>query len=311
MIHQERKHMFNLKRMGAAVAMLCLLAACSGNSGQQGKVLAKVNGTPITELDLTLGSQPTGHGQEERKTGLDYIITEELFYQQGVTLGMDRDPSYQKQIKELESKGHGSAANSPQFKHYLANAMREEMARRIFNSQIAAKVDVPFAEAKAYYEKNKATIATDLHLGLLKYDTREEAEAALKMIRGGESFEAVARAAGKGDKAGAEEGKKKPGTGTNGAQPTWDLGYLKWKAIPIDFVDTLYRMKPGEVSNVLGSLQGGFQIIKVYGSRPTSGKTDFTTVGTSVLNRLRDLKIIETYNQYVAGLKKNAEIRYM
>ncbi|HEX9078448.1 MAG TPA: peptidyl-prolyl cis-trans isomerase [Desulfuromonadaceae bacterium] len=298
--------MFNLKRTGAAVAMLCLLAACSGKSGQQGKVLAKVNGTPITELDLALSSQPTGHGLEARKSGLDYLITEELFYQEGVKLGMDRDPSYQKQVKELESKGHGSASASPQFKQYLANAMREEMARRIFNSQVAAKADVQFADAKAYYEKNKAMIGTDLHLGLLKYDTKEEAEAALKKIRGGETFEAVARAADKGDKAGTEKGKEKPGA--NGAKPAWDLGYLSWKAIPIDFVDTLYRMKPGDVSDVLGSPQGGFQIIKMYGSRPNPGKTDFAAMQGSVMNRLRDLKIIETYNQYVAGLKKNAKI---
>lgn len=298
--------MFNLKRTGAVLAMLCLLVACSGNSGQQGKVLAKVNGTPITELDLALGSQPTGHGLEARKTGLDYLITEELFYQEGVKLGMDRDPSYQKQMKELESKGHGSATKSPGFKQYVANAMREEMARRIFNSQIAAKADVRFADARAYYEKNKATIATDLHLGLLKYDTREEAEAALKKIRSGESFEAVARAAEKGDKVGTEKGKEQPGA--SGVKPAWDLGYLSWKAIPIDFVDTLYRMKPGDVSGVLGSPQGGFQIVKVYGGRPNPGKTDFTAMETSIMNRLRDLKIIETYNQYVADLKKNAKI---
>ena len=74
LIHQERKHMFNLKRMGAVLATILFLAACSGKSDQQGKVLAKVNGTPLTEQDLMLASQPTGHGLEERKTGLDHLI---------------------------------------------------------------------------------------------------------------------------------------------------------------------------------------------------------------------------------------------
>ena len=298
--------MFNLKRMGAVLASILFLAACSGKSGQQDKVLAKVNGTPLTEQDLTLASQPTGHGLEERKTGLDHLIIEELFYQQGIKLGLDKDPSYQKQLKDLENKGHGNAAKSPGFKRYVANAMREEMARRILNTQIAAKVDVRVADAKQYYENNKTTISTDLHLGLLKYDTKGEADAALKRIRNGESFEAVARATDTGDKAGTEKEKVKPGA--KAAKPSWDLGYLNWNAIPIDFVDTLYRMKPGEVSAVLGSPQGGFQIVKMYGSRPNSGKTDFNTMGTSVMNRLRDLKIIETYNTYVADLKKNAQI---
>ncbi|MDA8428673.1 MAG: peptidyl-prolyl cis-trans isomerase [Geobacteraceae bacterium] len=298
--------MFNLKRMGAVLATILFLAACSGKSDQQGKVLAKVNGTPLTEQDLMLASQPTGHGLEERKTGLDHLIIEELFYQQGIKLGLDKDPSYQKQLKDLENKGHGSAAKSPGFKRYVANAMREEMARRILNTQIAAKVDVRIADAKQYYEKNKTTISTDLHLGLLKYATKAEADAALKRIHNGESFEAVARAAEIGDKAGTGKEMDKPGA--KAVKPSWDLGYLNWNAIPIDFVDTLYRMKPGEVSAVLGSPQGGFQIVKMYGSRPNPGKTDFNTMGTSVMNRLRDLKIIETYNTYVADLKKNAQI---
>lgn len=300
--------MIKLKRIGRVLAALCLLAACSSNSGKDGKVLAKVNGTPLTERDLALSTQPTGHDAEERKADLDRLITEELFYQQGIKLGFDKDPSYQRKIKELEQSGHGAAAKSPGFKRYEANLMRQEMARRIFNNEIAAKADIRFADAKAYYEKNRAQIATDLHLGLLKFETKGEADAALKKIRSGESFEKVARGVEKGpEDAAAAKGKGAPAVGE--AKPAWDLGYQSWTEIPIDLVDTLYRLKPGEVSDVFGSPQAGFQIAKMYGSRPHPGKTDFATLEASLMNRLRDLKIIEIYQQYVAGLKKDASIK--
>lgn len=286
-----------LKRLAALLITVCLIAACSSKTGQGSKVLAIVNGTALTEQDLALSNQPTGHGMEERKVGLDYLITEELFYQQGIKLGLDKDPTYQKKLKELENMGHGTAKNNPGFKKYVASVMRDEMARRIFNTQIAAKIDIRLADAKEYYEKNKNTISTELHLGLLKYGTKEAADAALKQIRSGTSFETVAKAYEKG--------------ATKGTKPAWDLGYVPWEQIPIDFVEPLYRSKDGEVCGVLGTPQGGFQIVKVYGRRPRPGKADFSLLGTSVMNRLRDMKIIQYYQQYVADLKKNATIKVL
>ena len=59
------------------------------------KIIAKVNGTPITEEDLIF-RRPGAHGQRkatgDQQKALDDVITEELLYQQGLRIGLDKDP---------------------------------------------------------------------------------------------------------------------------------------------------------------------------------------------------------------------------
>jgi hypothetical protein len=39
-------------------------------------------------------------------------------------------------------------------------------------------------------------------------------------------------------------------TPVQGRKP-WDLGFVKWDQIPVDFFEPIHRLKPGEVSDVL------------------------------------------------------------
>ena len=75
------------------------------SSGAGGKVIAKVNGTPITEEDLSF-RLPGAHGERKasgnQQKALDDVITEELLYQQGLKIGLDKDPGYRAQIAKLE-----------------------------------------------------------------------------------------------------------------------------------------------------------------------------------------------------------------
>jgi peptidyl-prolyl cis-trans isomerase C len=277
--------MFVLKRWVALCAIVLLLAACQGKSpsGRDGNaVLARVNGTPITEEDIKI-SLSRGHGRpanvQAGREFLDDVIVEVLLYQQGLKLGLDKEIGYQGFIAKKQNQ--------------VPRAQWREMKRRVINSQIAAKIDIRPQEARDYYEKNAARIATELHLLYIRLESKEAAEEALKKIRDGASFVAVARPL-MGD------------TKVNGRE-AWDLGFMKWDQIPIDFVDAIYRLKPGEVSDVMGSQQTGFQIVKLLASRK-GPKVSFSASQGSVMNRLRDLKMLESYNQYVAQLKNDAKI---
>jgi parvulin-like peptidyl-prolyl isomerase len=225
---------------------------------------------------------------------LDYVITEELFYQQGHKIGLDNDAGYRKTIARLDQKGHGTDKSSPEFRSYLASEMRSEMARRVFDTQIAATVDVRMEQGREYFEKNRETINTELHLGLIKYQNRIDALEALKKIRNGASFESLAAA----DR----------GTAKDKARPAWDLGFVPWTGIPIDFARPLYQLKPGEVSAVLGNQVAGFQIVKLYDRRKSRKDLEFSDVSGSVMNSLRDLKIVEAHHKYLEQLKKEAKI---
>ena len=273
------------RRWVALCAVVLLLAACQGKppSGRDGKaILARVNGTPITEEDITI-SLSRGHGRPaEIQAGrefLDDVIVEVLLYQQGLKLGLDKEIGYKSFIAKKQNQ--------------TPRAQWREMKRRVINTQIAAKVAIGPKDARDYYEKNAARMAMQLHLLFIKVKGKEAADEALKKIRGGESFESVARPLMGDMKVGGRE--------------AWDLGFVNWDKIPVDFFDAVYRLKPGEVSGVMGSQQAGFQIVKVMGTKKVPRVT-FSAVQGTLMNRLRDLKMLEAYNQYVIQLKNNAKI---
>ena len=248
----------------------------------ESKILVKVNGTPITEEDLTFRLHGV-HGQRkatgDQQKALDDVITEELLYQRGLKIGLDKDPGYRAQIAKLE--------------HQLAIAKRAEMTRRVYNTQVAAKIEITHSDARNYYDKNANQITTELHLGVISFNNEEPAKEALQKIRGGATFEYVARSV--------------MGNQVSAGREPWDLGFLSWGQIPFDFVEAVYKLKPGEVSDVVSSQRTGSQIFKLFGVRKNP-KADFASVSGLIMNRLRDEKIMEAYKQYVENLKKEAKI---
>jgi peptidyl-prolyl cis-trans isomerase C len=254
----------------------------AGVPKKEGKVVAKINGTPITEEDLNF-RLPGVHGQRRavgnQQKALDDVITEELLYQQGLKIGLDKDPGYQAQIGRLERQ--------------LAHAKRAEMMRRVYNTQVAAKTEITNGDAKNYYDKNADQIATELHLGVIPFSSKERAEESREKIRKGATFESIARSV--------------MGTQVSAGREPWDLGFLSWDQIPVDFVDAVYQLKPGEVSEVVKSNRTGYQVFKLFGIRKNP-KADFTVLLGVIMNRLRDKKVLEAYEQYVANLRKEAKI---
>jgi peptidyl-prolyl cis-trans isomerase C len=247
-----------------------------------GKVVAKVNDTPITEEDLA-SQLHRFHGARNapgiQQKALDDVITEELLYQQGLKIGLDKDPGYRAQIARIERQ--------------LAHAKRAGMTRMVYNTQVAAKIEITHSDAKNYYDKNANQITTEFHLGVISFNNKERAEDALQKIRHGETFESSARSV--------------MGSQISAGREPWDLGFLSWGQIPFDFVDAVYRLKPGEVSDVVSSQRTGYQIFKLFGVRKNP-KADFASMSGLIMNRLRDEKITEAYRQYVEKLKKEAKI---
>jgi peptidyl-prolyl cis-trans isomerase C len=248
----------------------------------EGKVVAKVNGAPITEEDISF-RLPAAHGEKRvsgnQQKALDDVISEELLYQQGLKIGLDKDPGYRAQIARFERQ--------------LAHVKRAEMTRRVYNTQVAAKVEITHADAKNYFDKNVDQITTELHLGVMSFNNQEGAGEALQKIRDGATFESIARAV--------------MGSQVSAGREPWDLGFLPWDQIPIDFADAVYRLKPGEVSGIVSSKRTGYQIFKLLGARKNP-KADLVTMSGVIMNRLRDEKVIEAYEQYVEKLKKEAKI---
>jgi parvulin-like peptidyl-prolyl isomerase len=167
------------------------------------------------------------------------------------------------------------------------------MTRRVYNTQVAAKIDITHPEARSYYDKHVNQITTDLHLGVLSFSNKEQAEEALQKVRNGATFESIARSV--------------MGSQVSAGREPWDLGFLSWDQIPVDFADAVYQLKPGEVSEVVSSKRTGYQVFKLFGVRKNP-RADFNAVSGVIMNRLRDKKALESYEQYVANLRKEAKI---
>jgi len=109
----------------------------------QVKILATVNGVPITEYDMKqmLKRIPAGEGvhQEASQNLLQTIVRDELIYQKSLELGLDKNQEYRKKLKEIESQ--------------LRAFQRQEMST-LFSRYVRDKVEVADSEVKDDFEKN-------------------------------------------------------------------------------------------------------------------------------------------------------------
>lgn len=266
----------------AVMVVFAVSSGCKGgNKKEQGPVtLASVNGTLITGDDLFL--RLGGHAADDPKLRdrvLESLINEELLYQKAVKLGLDRDWKYQNSVRQLESR--------------VTAYKRSEMTRRMRDTQIASKVSVTDQDVKNYYDEHAGQITTELHLGILQFDDAQTANETLNAIRAGKPFE----------KAAAE---KYPHV-RKGERP-WDKGFMRWNQMPEDLLDEVYRLKTGEVSDVLTAGKNGFYVVNVVDRRKNS-IANFENMAASILNRLNAIRIAEAYNRYVQQLKQESNIK--
>ena len=245
-------------------------------------VLAKVNGVAVTEDDLYLRLEG-GHGgritPEMRAQALEDLINQELLYQQGLKLGLDKDAKYRNTVKVMEMR--------------LQEFKRAEMARRVGSTQIAATVNVTEDDVNQYIDANAERLRTEFRLGMIRFTDEAEAQEALAKIRSGATFESVAR----GKYPHAQKTDKAP----------WDLGYIQWHQIPFEWRETVDQLGRGEVSSVLQGKRMGFSIIKLI-DRRKNPKADFERMRAGIMNRLRDEQVAKAYEKYINTLKNEAKI---
>ena len=269
----------------ALLSFLFMLSGCKGTigTGQEKKfVLATVNGVPITgdEVAERFGGHEDLLDQAAKDKAVDAVIAEELMYQKAVQLGFDKDPKYQNAVRMLEMK--------------LTAYKRAEMGRRVRDTQIAARVTVTDRDIKDYYEKHQEEIGTDLHLGVLQFADTVTAKAALGRIRSGTAFEKIA----------AVQFAHAP----KGMDRAWDKGFLHWDQMPAAFTNDVYRLKKGEVSDVLSSGPAEAYLVKVL-DRKKNASADFEHVKPLIENKLWTVKGKQAYEDYISQLKREASIK--
>lgn len=248
-----------------------------------GKVLARVNSTAITEGDLTLWAGGA-HGKklppEMKARLLDNLIDLELLYEKGVALGLNKDPDY--------------LARRAKLKDNVKVFDRIRIKRLVVEKEIQPKVNVTEESARKYFDEHRGDIQAQWRLHYIKFPTGEMAEAALAQIRGGVSFNDVVK-----------------GLGAGGASRhqvhSQDLGFLSWAQIPPQWREAVFKLKPGEVSDVVRSPREGIRILKLIAKKPDPD-VKFDTLKDMIIAQLRTQGLEEAAEAYVSQLRKDAKI---
>ena len=223
---------------GAAAAFALSLAATlsfAGPSLADPKVLAKVDGQPITDADVADAMTDIGPGLPQKLEGaarqkyvLDYLIDLKLA------------------AKKAEAD---KLTSSPEFERKMGY-YREKLAMEELLNSVGKAAATEEAERKAYDEAAKAEPPQEeIHARHILLPTEEEAKKALARVKAGEDFAKV-----------ATELSKDP-SGNGG-----DLGWFTKDRMVPEFSDAAFKLKKGEISEPVKT-QFGWHIIQVEDTR--------------------------------------------
>ncbi|MFO0589197.1 MAG: peptidyl-prolyl cis-trans isomerase [Polyangiaceae bacterium] len=290
-------------RLSVVLSSFLLMTSCgqsgspSGSGSGQGtstgasaavvpdKVLARVNGVPITETDLELKLSADSHeaagnlsAADRKKNVLDYLILHELMAQKAASMGLDQDAKYQAELRKLEAQ--------------LAAFRRQELSERLLAKEGDKRNSPSEEEMRAYFQRNEKRIRTTVHvLQILKRSESAIVEAR-SMIERGKSFEEVA----------ASYFPNLP----EGQKP-WDLGFLTFSKIPEAWRDTLTDLKPGEMSGILRGPNERYWLIKLVESKEDPNVT-FESAKEGILLDMKAARQQRLRDGYEKELRDAAKI---
>ncbi len=183
-------------------------------------------------------------------------------------------------------------------------ATRNDLIRmRIMQREIRQRVSVTPEEIGAYYQEHRDEYEGKLRVRLqmiplpvpegadpqARAEQRARAEAALKRIRAGEPFEALANEARAGQ----------PQTGG-------DLGYVEKGTMHPSIEEAAFSLKPGEVSGVIETPQG-YAIIRAL-DRRGGGSLSVKATREDVEERLFRMKMEKKFEEWLAERRQKAHI---
>ena len=258
-------------------ALVCALA-CAFTLGlslpAQAQNLAIVNGKPVPKarVDVLL-QQAQRAGQqlspEIETQARDQVVLREIFVQEAEKRGIAKTPSYRDQM-EL--------------------ARQSILIREMFEDY-RSKNPVTDAQAQAEYDKFKAQASgTEYRARHILVETEDEAKKLIADIKGGASFEDLAKA-----------NSKDPGSGANGG----DLDFAKTDAYVPEFGNALKALAKGQMTDTPVKSQFGWHIIRLDDTRdaPFPG---FDEVKAQIKQRLEQTKM----QQFQEELRAKAKTDY-
>lgn len=257
--------------------------AASAAPASKSAVVARVNGVPITEAELDARlSGGEGHdglgAADRRKAVLEQLVTREVLAQKAAERGLDRDPKYQEGLLRLEAQ--------------LSAYKRQELSTLLLEREGEKRATPTEEDARAYFEQHARQIRTKVHV----FQILRRSEAAIAEVRGnierGKTFEEAAR-------------DMLPNLPEG--QAPWDLGYLAFYKVPEPWRETVYDMKPGEMSGILRGPNERFWLVKLIDVKEDPSIT-FESVRDAVLSDMKANRLQRSREDIEKELRAGAKV---
>ncbi|RZJ09849.1 MAG: peptidylprolyl isomerase [Rubrivivax sp.] len=257
---------FALAAVAAALVSALIPAAAIAQN------VTTVNGKPVPKARVeTLLQQVTKSGQQQRSPELeaqvrDEVVRREIFMQAAEARGIPQSAEYKAQME-------------------LA---RQMLLIRSLMDDYRTKNPISDADAQVAYDKYKAAGAgSEYRTRHILVEKEEDAKALIAQIKGGASFEELAK-----------KNSKDPGSAANGG----DLDFMDPGKLVPEYSQAMTALQKGEMTQEPVKSKFGYHIIKLEDVRPVSFPA-FDDVKAQVKQSLEQQKMAEFQQSLVEKAK--------
>jgi peptidyl-prolyl cis-trans isomerase C len=211
---------------------VALFGAPTAPAFAEDKVVATINGNPITEGDLAVaeseigGDMGTMPAAQKRTSLLEFLIDNQLFAQAAEKEKLDQGADFETRLNYLKRR----ALREVYFEKVIKASVTDADARKVYDEQV--KLLKPEEEVSARH---------------ILVETEEQAKALKEQLDKGADFAKLAK-----------ENSKDPGSKDDGG----NLGYFGHGQMVPQFEDVVFKLKKGEVSEPVKT-QFGWHLIKL------------------------------------------------
>lgn len=227
-------------KLFAPTLLTLALAAALSLSPELGfaedKVVATIDGKPITEGDLNVAESEIGSDMgtmpaaQKRTSLLEFLIDNQLFAEAAENAKLNQGPDYETRLNYLKRR----ALRELYFEKVIKASVSDADARKVYDDQV--KLLKPEEEVSARH---------------ILVETEDQAKALKQKIDAGADFAQLAK-----------ENSKDPGSKEDGG----NLGYFGHGQMVPQFEDIVFKLQKGQVSDPVKT-QFGWHLVKLEDRR--------------------------------------------
>jgi hypothetical protein len=266
-----------------------LLASCDQEAPEipaDVAVVATVNGTPISELDVQLaasrsGSHGGGDAEIDNAAILQNIILQEIARQKAVDAGYDDNTEFRNDLYALHVQ--------------LEAFQRSRLAEVYYAQEFESQVTIGDEEARRFFDDNADIVNHRIRVWQIFRRDKMQIEQDLGELRAGDTFEQVA-------------GKRFPDLPQLDREP-WDLGYMHWTQLPDSWWESLRTMGPGDTSEIIEGPNDRYWIIRLIDKERLPGQ-GFEDAAPRIRELLKNQRMRTFQGDLNRRLLESADIKY-